>query len=147
MKRLKSILIVIVIFVSGMIVGGVGGSAATFNNIVNDTFRDGPVSARRILVKHAKHELRLDEDQTHQFWQIINETGAELREVMAPVQPQVIEILERAEMRLRAVLRPEQENRFTAFMTTARTRWSDALNTVADVMEKPSLILPNGPLD
>lgn len=127
MKRLKSIVTVVIIFLSGMIVGGIGGSAATMNELVNSVFRDGPVKVRRTLVKHAKHELRLDDDQAHQFWQVLNETGLELRDASEPVLPKYDPIIGRSELRLRQILRSDQQPRFDAFMQTARTRWGKAL--------------------
>lgn len=142
MKRIKSIITVIIIFVSGMIVGGIGGSTATFHSLVNDTFRDGPVNIRRVLVKHAKHELQLDEDQTHQFWQILNETGAELRDAAEPVRPGFRSIIDRAELRLREVLRPDQKGRFDTFMKTARRRWGNPPAGAAVETEQPATASP-----
>jgi predicted metal-dependent phosphoesterase TrpH len=131
MKRLKSILSVLLIFFSGLIVGGIIAAGATVHDVVSKTFRDGPQSVRRVLLQRAKHDLKLDEDQAHQFWQIFNETGAELREVIKPVQPEVQSTLQRAELRLRAVLKPHQAAPFDSFMKAARARWSAAMQSPA----------------
>ena len=128
MKRLKSILIVALIFGSGLVVGGILGVGATLHDSVNKTFRDGPPSARRLLLQRAKHDLKLDEDQAHQFWEIFNETGKELRDVIEPVLPQVESTLLRAEQRLRNVLRENQKPPFDSFMKAAKTRWGSAFH-------------------
>ena len=129
MKRLKSILIVVLIFVSGVIVGGIMGIGATMHDFVNKTFRDGPPQMRRVLLQRAKQDLNLDDDQAHQFWQIFNETGFELRKDLTPILSQVQATLARAELRLRNVLRESQQPKFDSFMKTARERWQAALTT------------------
>ena len=89
MKRIKDFLIVAAIFASGLFVGAITGGTAALVDVVNKTFREGPVNVRRLLVQRARHDLQLDEEQAHQFWQILNETGAELRETIRPVRPQI----------------------------------------------------------
>jgi hypothetical protein len=126
MKRLKSILIVLLIFVSGVVVGGIMGIGATMHDLVNKTFRDGPPNVRRVLMQRAKHDLKLDEDQAHQFWEIFNETGQEMRDVLAPVLPQLESTLLRAEQRLRNVLRDSQKAPFDSFTKAAKTKWTHA---------------------
>jgi hypothetical protein len=127
MKRLKSILIVAAIFVSGLFVGAVLGGSAALVDVVNKTFRGGPVNVRRVLVQRAKHDLSLDEDQVHQFWQILSETGIELREAARPVRPQIDAVLEKSSARLRAVLRVSQQPKFDNLLKEARTRWEAAV--------------------
>lgn len=127
MKRLKGILVVTSIFLCGMVVGGIVGGSAALVDFVNKTFRGGPVNVRRILVQRAKHDLQLDEDQNHQFWQILTETGTELRDVAKPIRPQIDATLARAADRLRAVLRPGQQPRFDSFAKDAQSRWQEAM--------------------
>ena len=129
MKRLKSILIVLLIFGSGVVVGGIMGIGATMHDFVNKTFRDGPPNVRRVLLQRAKQDLKLDDDQSHQFWQIFNETGVELRKDLAPVLSQLQATLARGELRLRNVLNESQQARFDSFMKTAKERWQAALVT------------------
>jgi hypothetical protein len=134
MKRLKSILIV---FMSGLVVGGIMGIGATMHDFVNKTFRDGPVNVRRVLLQRAKQDLKLDDDQAHQFWEIFNETGSELKEGVAPVMSHLQATLLRAELRLRNVLRESQKPRFDSFMKTARERWQAALANPENAAETP----------
>ena len=127
MKRLKSILIVTLIFLSGAFVGAMVGGTAALMDLVNKTFLGGPPNIRKLLVQRAKHDLQLDEDQNHQFWLIINEAGAELRDAVKPVRPQIEAALEKATQRMREVLRPSQQPRFDTFVKSSRKRWFEAM--------------------
>jgi len=127
MKRIKGILIVVVIFLSGVCVGGTLGGTAALMELVSKTFRGGPPNSRKLLIQRAKHDLQLDEDQNHQFWQILNDTGAELRDATKPVRPQIDAALEKAVQRMREVLRPSQQPRFDNFVRDSRTRWLEAM--------------------
>ena len=138
MKRLKGILIVVVIFFSGRFVGTIVGGSAALLDVVSKTFRVGPPNVRRILVQRAKHDLRLDEDQGHQFWQILSETGVELRDATNPVRSQIDAVLARSAERLRAVLRPDQRPRFDNLLKEANTRWQAAMSDPAPSPAEPA---------
>ena len=125
-RKLKSVFVVGLIFFSGVIVGGVVSSSAVLKQVTTNAFASGPAPIRKLLVQHAKDGLRLDEDQEHLFWQILTETGGELDAATKPVQPQIAQILDRAEMRLRQVIRAEQTERFDRWIKNARDRWSTA---------------------
>ena len=127
MKRLKSILTVLLIFGCGLIVGGILAAGATYHDLVNKIYRDGPVNSRKVLLQRAKHDLKLDEDQAHQFWLILTETGGELQKALEPVYPELQSVFGRAEMRLRAVLSEGQKAKFDSFVRTTRARWGGAI--------------------
>jgi hypothetical protein len=128
MKRFKSVLIVLLIFVSGVVVGGIMGIGAAMHDFVNKTFRDGPPNVRRVLLQRAKQDLKLDDDQAHQFWEIFNDTGKELRDVLEPALPQIQSTLLRAELRLRNVLKENQRAPFDNFVKLAKARWQSAFH-------------------
>lgn len=132
MKRLKGILGVLAIFLCGAFVGAVVGSSASLMDYVNKTLRGGPPNVRRILMQKAKHDLSLDEDQYHQFWQILNETGADLRDAVKPARPQIDAALMRSGERLRAVLRDSQRPRFDSFTKDFRKRWVEAMDDIKE---------------
>jgi hypothetical protein len=136
-RKLKSVFVVGLIFFSGLVVGWGLSASATMKDITTKAFGEGPVPVRRLLVQHAKDGLELDHDQQKLFTQILNETGLELNNASKPVQPQIAQIMERAELRLRAVLRSEQTGRFDGWAKHARERWAAAL---ADA-EKPAVAL------
>ncbi len=136
MKRLKGILIVALIFLSGAFIGAIVGGTAAQLDLVNKTFLGGPPNIRKLLVQRAKHDLKLDEDQNHQFWLIINEAGAELRDAAKPVRPQIDAVLEKATQRMREVLRTSQQPRFDSFAKNSRKRWLDAMGDIPPREEK-----------
>lgn len=137
MKRLKGILAVLAIFLCGAFVGAIVGSSASLMDYVNKTLRGGPPNVRRILMQKAKHDLGLDEDQYHQFWQILNETGADLRDAVKPARPQIDAALIRSGERLRAVLRDSQRPRFDSFAKDFKKRWMEAMGDAATPSVSP----------
>jgi gas vesicle protein len=137
-KRLKGILIVVVIFLCGVFVGATVGGSAALMDLVNKTLRGGPPNIRKLLIQRAKHDLKLDEDQHHQFWAILNDTGAELRDAMKPVRPQIDASLEKAAQRMREVLLPWQQANFDRFAKETRKRWLEAMGDPATHGEKPA---------
>ncbi len=136
MKRLKSILVVGLIFLSGAFVGAMVGGTAALMDLVNKTFLGGPPNIRKLLVQRAKHDLKLDDDQNHQFWVIVNDAGAELRDATKPVRPQIEAVLEKATQRMREVLRPSQQPRFDTFVKNSRKRWIEAMGDSPAVDDK-----------
>ena len=137
MKRLKGILIVVLIFLCGVFVGATVGGTAAMMDFVNKTFRGGPPNIRKLLIQRAKHDLKLDEDQNHQFWAILNDAGAELRDAMKPVRPQIDAALEKAAQRMREVLLPWQQATFDRFAKEARKRWLEGLSDPVTRVDKP----------
>ena len=137
MKRFRSILIVVLIFLCGVFVGATLGGTAALMDLVNKTFRGGPPNIRKLLIQRAKHDLKLDEDQNHQFWQIINDAGVELRDAVKPVRPQIDAVLEKATQRMREVLRESQRPRFDSFAKESRKRWLEAMGDIPATEKKP----------
>ncbi len=127
MKRLKGILVVVLIFLSGAFIGGILGGTATMMDVFNKTFLGGPPNIRKLMMQRAKHDLKLDEDQAHQFWQIINDAGADLHDAIKPSRPQIDAALEKALNRMREVLQPHQRASLDRFAQQARKRWLQAM--------------------
>jgi hypothetical protein len=126
MKRIKGFLIVSSIFVFGVIVGGIIGASTALVDVVHKTFR-GPENIRRVLVQRAKQDLHLDDDQAHQFWLVLSETGEELKQVTKPVHKDIRAAMEKAEGKLRNILMPEQKEAFDWFVKESQKRWPNAL--------------------
>lgn len=138
-RKLKSVVIVGLIFFSGVLVGGILSGAAVVRDVTTNAYAAGPAPIRRLLVQHAREGLQLDDDQKHLFWAILTETGKEVHAATAPVQPDLVRILDRAESRLREVLRPDQTDRFDRWMKSARDKWRAGLmpdNGEAEVAKK-----------
>ena len=149
MKRLKGILIVVLIFLCGVVVGATLGGTAALMDLVNKAARGGPPNIRKLLIQRAKHDLKLDDDQNHQFWLIINDAGTELRDATKPVRPQIDAVLEKATQRMREVLRETQRPRFDSFVKESRKRWLEAMGNLLPGKEKPTTtnVPPAAPAD
>ncbi len=147
MKRLKGILVVVLIFLSGVFVGAMLGGTATLVDIFNKTFLGGPPNIRKLIIQRAKHDLKLDEDQNHQFWTILNDAGAELRDAMKPARPQIDAALDKAGRRMREILQPWQQANFDRFANESRKRWLQAMGdiTAPDAKPAPKKVAPETP--
>ncbi len=69
-------------------------------------------SARERHLRYLVRELNLDEKQTEQVRQILEETRREFLQLRNEMRPRFEEIRRRSHERLRAVLRPEQQAKF-----------------------------------
>ena len=62
-------------------------------------------------------ELKLDKDQAASIKEILDETRNQYRGVCAEVRPRYDQLRERARQRMRALLAPEQQQRFDTLVT------------------------------
>jgi len=113
-----TILLALVIFVSGVLVGG----GLTFKVITSGfkrSFQDPAVSAERITHREKK-KLDLTDAQAVQFHRIIFERQKAFQSLRKQVRPQLEAQIEKTRQELAAVLTPEQarkwEKRFGRFM-------------------------------
>jgi hypothetical protein len=113
-----TILPALVIFVSGVLVGG----GLTFKVITSGykrSFQDPAVSAERITHREKK-KLDLTDEQAVQFQRIIFEQQKAFQSLRKQVRPQLEAQIEKTRQELAAVLTPEQarkwEKRFGRFM-------------------------------
>ncbi len=126
MKHVKRILGVLLIFIFGMIVGGAGASAG-FAEKVRDKMREvlsgGPEAVVKEVVKRLDGELKLDPEQKRQLLRIADETHIKLRQSRAKIQPEVERTLGEAEDRVRAILYPQQIERFDELVRKGHDKW------------------------
>jgi hypothetical protein len=113
-----TILLAVVIFVSGVVVGG----GVTFKIITSGfkrSFQDPAVSAERIT-QRMKKKLDLTDEQAIQVHRIIFEQQKAFQSLRKKVRPQIEAQIEKTRQELAAVLTPEQarkwEKRFSRFM-------------------------------
>lgn len=123
MKRLRGFLIVAFIFGCGFLVGGFLGAAFGWVGMFQQVVKGGPRGARDIIVQRMVDDLKLNEDQSHEVREIVEETGKELGNATAEVRPEVEEILGRSEQRIRALLHDGQRQKFDRFVERGRRRW------------------------
>jgi Spy/CpxP family protein refolding chaperone len=112
--RSEAALLVIVVFLLGALLGGVG------NHLWGERVWGKQISAghptRDQLVSELTQELRLTPEQEQQLAAIIDDTRGQIRAVYEPADAQREELRHKGRDRIRAILTPEQKPKFEAFM-------------------------------
>ncbi len=121
MKRWKSILGVLLIFLLGALAG-----AAVVHRVGRQSV-EAVLSGRGgatvdLAVRRLTRSLDLDPAQRYQVRAIVTETRRDIVEIRKPVQAQVEEVFERSRSRVRAILRPDQQEKFDRIQAERRKR-------------------------
>jgi Spy/CpxP family protein refolding chaperone len=110
--RREAALLVVVVFVLGVLLGGVADhlfGARVFGNLT-------PPRTRDQLIGQLTSQLSLTPDQQGQLTTIVDDTRAQWRNLYAPLEPQHEQIRQQSRERIRAILTPEQRPKFEEFM-------------------------------
>ena len=115
--RREAALLVLVVFLLGLLVGGVG------NHLWGERVwghqqagpHQGPPS-RQDIVNKLTAELQLTPDQQTQIGPIIDDTRAQIRAIYEPADAQHEKIRQQGRERIRAILTPEQQPKFDQFL-------------------------------
>lgn len=121
MKKWKAIIGVILVFV----LGAAAGSIVTHKvcqRRMESIVSGGPHAVRKIMLERMNRELKLDDNQRAQLEAIFTETHDQIRAAKKQVEPQIDSILDRAEDKVRAMLRPDQRERFEKFVIERKER-------------------------
>jgi hypothetical protein len=115
--RREAALLVLVVFLLGLLVGGVGnhlwGERVWGRQQVGP--HQGPPS-REEIVNKLTLELQLTPDQQKQIGPIIDDTRAQVRALYEPVDAEHDKIRQQGRARIRAVLTVEQQPKFDQFL-------------------------------
>ena len=122
MRHLKRIIGVLLIFIFGIIVGGVGAGAG-FTQKIREVLSGGPEAVVTEIVKGLDKELKLDPEQKRQLLRIADETHIKLRQSRAKIQPEVERTLGDAEGKVRAILYPNQIGKFDKLVHRGGEKW------------------------
>jgi len=121
MKRWKSILGVLLVFLLGALAGG--AAYHSFGHQMVEAVLSGRGGATvDLVVKRLTRSLDLDSAQRDQVRAIVTETRRDLVEIRKPVQGQVEAAFERSRLRVRAILRPDQQEKFDRIQAERRKR-------------------------
>jgi uncharacterized membrane protein len=121
MKRWKSIVGVLLVFLLGALAG-----AAVVHRV--DRQRVEAVLSGRggatadLIVRRLTRSLDLDPAQRDQVRAIVTETRRDIVEIRKPVQAQVEAAIERSRARVRVILRPDQQEKFDRIQAEHRKR-------------------------
>ena len=121
MKRWKSIVGVLLVFLLGALAG-----AAVLHRV--DRQRVEAVLSGRggatvdLIVRRLTRSLALDPAQRDQVRAIVTETRRDIVEIRKPVQAKVEATIEHSRARVRAILRPDQQEKFDRIQSERRKR-------------------------
>jgi hypothetical protein len=123
MKNWKAIVGVIAIF----ILGGLAGSITTIG-LVRHRLAHGHGSQmlQDLIVRRLSWDLRLDRDQREQLRVIVAQGHEDMKVIRKQIQPQVEELLSRSEVKVRAMLRPDQQEKFDKLIAERKAQWSES---------------------
>jgi len=121
MKGWKAIVSVILIFLLGGMAGALVMHAVDRQKI-EGIMKGEPGATREFIVARLSRELNLDQAQLAQLRVIVRETHAEMKVVRRQVRPQMEEILKRSQDRVRAMLHPEQLEKFNKTIEERKKR-------------------------
>lgn len=123
MKNWKAIIGVIAVFVLGGFAGGFTTIAVVRHRLVRG---HGSQMRADFIVRWLSWELRLDHDQREQLRGIVNEGQTQMRAVRKQIQPQIEEVLGQSEAKVRAILRPDQQEKFNKLVAERKARWAQS---------------------
>jgi len=121
MKKWKVISGIVVVF----LLGSLAGSAITrivLRHRLEYVMRGGSKAASEAVVKRLSRALNLDAAQRSQLTQIVEGARIEVLEVRRQTNPQIKNILDRAQDRVDAMLRPDQREKFHKIIAERRPR-------------------------
>jgi Spy/CpxP family protein refolding chaperone len=121
MKKWKAIAGILLVFLLGAL-SGVLGTYAVYQQRMEGVMRDEPGRAREFIVRRLGRDLSLDPGQSEQLRAIVRETHAQLRELRKKIRPETEEIMARSQDRVRAILRPDQREKYEKIIAEHRKR-------------------------
>jgi Spy/CpxP family protein refolding chaperone len=111
--RLKIWLAVLGIFLLGGVTGAALNNVYRIRNGWHGSFEQ---RGREGYVEGLRHRLSLNDEQTTQIRTIMDETRGEYRQLRTEVRPRYDASRQRARTRIRALLTPEQQQKFDAMV-------------------------------
>jgi Spy/CpxP family protein refolding chaperone len=110
MKLFKSLLLLALVFFSGIVVGVVGT-----RTVVRHAVREAilhPEKMQTVMERNLTRKLRLNNEQQVKLHQILTDAHAQLKDLRREYQPQFFEVVTNAGRQINAILTPEQQARF-----------------------------------
>jgi len=124
MKRWKIAIVLSTAFLLGMLAGGLL-TARLYQNQIRKTILGGPVAMTDLAARRLGARLELDDEQNQRLRVIFRDAQQETRFVRRQVDSQTLEILNRTEVRVRAILKPDQVKEFNKLVAEVKARWKE----------------------
>lgn len=113
MKNWKSILLLLLVFLAGLVVGVVGTRTAV-RHFVQRAIAN-PERVQGFVERDLTWKLQLDKSQRVQLHEILSTSRGQLRELRQQIQPQMVLVFSNANSQITAMLTPEQQARYERF--------------------------------
>ena len=110
MKQTKSILLLLLVFTAGVVMGVVG-TRAVLRHAIRQTIAH-PDRAQLILEAEVSRRLRLDDDQQAKLHDIMAQAHLQMREIRQQMRPQTQLVVSNVNAQISAMLTPEQSHRY-----------------------------------
>ncbi len=118
MKTFKLLLLVSLVFISG-VVSGVVGTRIEVRRVMREVISHPEIVQPRIE-RNLAVRLRLDGRQRVRLHEILSDTHGQLKDLRREYRPQVVLVLSNANERIRVLLTPEQQARFETWKSENR---------------------------
>ena len=113
---------IILIFLFGVFVGVTVKNGAIAKK-AREVMMGGPESIVEVVVKRLDSELQLDPEQKRRLQTIADDAHIRLRQSHLKIQPEIDTALGEAEQRVRAMLYPNQVEKFDQLLNRSREKW------------------------
>lgn len=111
MSRTKAIIGVCLVFFLGVITG-VALTARFVQKQVHRLVEGGPEALNAMIIRRLDHKLQLDGQQRRQLQDIVENATVQIRDARKEIQPKLISIRADAAAKVRAILKPDQQQKF-----------------------------------
>lgn len=128
MKKWKIIASIIIVFLLGVLAGALV-THKSYQHRVEGIMKGESKTMREVIVRRLNRELHLDANQSEQLHSIVEETHAEIKKVRRQFRPQIEEVLARSQEKIRAILQPDQLEKYEQIIAERKKRREDRENT------------------
>ncbi len=125
MKKWKTIASIVIVFLLGTLAGALV-THKIYQQRIDNLVKGEPGSMREFILHRMNRELHLDARQQEQLQAILQETHAEMRSLRKQFRPQTEEILARSQEKIRAILRPDQREKYEKIIAERKRRRESA---------------------
>jgi hypothetical protein len=134
MKKWKAIVSIIIVFLLGALAGALV-THKVYQHRVEGIMKGEPRTMREFIVRRLDRELHLDASQSEQLRTIVEETHAEMKKVRKQFRPQIEEVLARSQEKIRALLRPDQLEKYEKIVAERKKKRENKENARTDPKE------------
>lgn len=121
MKSIKPVVGIILVFM----LGAASGALVTYlvsQARIEAILSGGPRAREDVLLKRLTRQLDLDSQQREQVKAIVHETHEDMRQIRQKTHPQMEALVEDSQLRISALLRPEQQEKFKKIVAERKFR-------------------------